>query len=404
MRNLLVFILLIVLSTQALQAKVHFIQVETPSQWEAVIDTAKKYDKIIFADIYAEWCEPCQELDNKTFLDKELYNYFNQNLLAVKIASDTEFGLSFVEKHELRSVPVMYFMDPAGNIISEQIRGYRTAVKLLEAAEYFNEQYHKLLQLKEEFYGPKRNHTITLSYAYMLLHLNYFEEAGVIADQYFTNVDVFSYSPEEWILVKQFVNDINNPLSLKIAKEADAYMAVNGKEDVTKYFDELFRYNYALAIQEKDEARMENTLLLVDKIDVTSAGLYGLETEQLRDFFRISFYERLGDWKMYAEKVVEYVGDNEVTDNDLRNFIQNFYLFVDDSDMMIIADSWAFNLLKKEKIFENYVMYCLTQHKTSNEKKAFKLLKKAEKKAESEDELKTIDTIKQQFGQEILSR
>ena len=397
---LIAFILLFTFSYSF--AKINFIEIDTKPQWEEVISTAKKENKIIFAVIYAEWCEPCQELDAKTFLDNDLSTYMNANLLAVKISSEKSFGKDMIEKRQIKNVPVMYIMDPAGNIISEEIRGYRTAGKLLDAATYFKQQYQKLLDLKEEYYSIKRNHDIELSYAFMLLHLKYAEEAEVVANQYFRNIELFSYAPEEWTLVKQYVNDVNEAVTLKVVAESDAFKAVNGKAEVDAYLGDLFRYNYALAIQKRDVKQLENTLLLVDKIDFSDAGLMYLNKYQIREFFRISFYERINDWNSYAKTVDDYVANNQVDDKDMRNFIQNFYIHVIDIELMDKADSWASKLLKKDKIFQNYVLYCLTQYKTGSKSKAFKLLKKAEKKALTEDDFKVIENIKQEFGRDLI--
>ncbi|MBT7826584.1 MAG: DUF255 domain-containing protein [Bacteroidetes bacterium] len=402
MKRSVLFILVLFCFVNHSFAKIHFIEVRTQTEWEEVLASAKVKDKVIFTEIYADGCEPCQELDSKAFLDNDLYNYINSELIAVKFSSFSDFGLKFTELNEVNTIPVLYFMDPSGHIISEEIKGYRTAGKILQTAKYYKEQYGKLMSMKEDFYSINRNQNITLSYAFMLLHLKYVEEATVISNQYFRNLDIFSYSPEEWTLVKQYLSDVNNPITQKVIAESASFKAANGKEEVDAYLSELFKYNYTLAIQNKDRKQLENTLLMVDKIDFTNMGFQHLSSIQMVEFFRISYFERIGDWTSYAQKVVDYVANNQVIDTDMRSFIQNFYLFVDDTDLMLVADSWAYNLLKKDKVFDNYIMYSLTQHKTDNKPKAFKLLKKAEKKAVTENDHKTIANVTQAYGLELI--
>ena len=48
----------------------------------------KKTPKKIFMDVYTTWCGPCRLLSEKTFKNKDLVKYINDNFYAVKFNAE----------------------------------------------------------------------------------------------------------------------------------------------------------------------------------------------------------------------------------------------------------------------------------------------------------------------------
>ena len=59
--------------------------------WNDVLAEAKLQRKLIFVDVYADWCGPCKMLDRDVFSDKTVGKKFNSYFVNYK--ADAEKGV-----------------------------------------------------------------------------------------------------------------------------------------------------------------------------------------------------------------------------------------------------------------------------------------------------------------------
>lgn len=95
---------------------------------------AEKEGKLLFVDAHAVWCGPCKMLSKKTFPDKDLGAYFNENFVNVKVDVDQAEGREFASKYSISSIPVLLFLKPNGEIVKQEI-GFLDAKQLLKVAK-----------------------------------------------------------------------------------------------------------------------------------------------------------------------------------------------------------------------------------------------------------------------------
>lgn len=148
MKNLFILLFALVSTTASAQNSVNWTSVED-AQAEA-----KKSDKPILMDVYAEWCRPCQML-SKSFEDEKVAKYVNDNFIPVKFNAEHSESVTFNGKvyknpkfdvnkkgrnaaHELTKTlgtngyPTLYVLDNTTLEVAEKLAGYKPAEKLLE--------------------------------------------------------------------------------------------------------------------------------------------------------------------------------------------------------------------------------------------------------------------------------
>ncbi len=99
----------------------------------AVVDKAAEEDKLVFVDIYTDWCLPCQLMNEEVFVDENLGDFFNENFVSYKVNAEQGYGPDIVTLFQVQAYPTLLFLDHKGRIISEK-RGMAFHQELKELA------------------------------------------------------------------------------------------------------------------------------------------------------------------------------------------------------------------------------------------------------------------------------
>ena len=77
---------------------------------------AREERRPVFIDFYADWCEPCRELDTKTYSNPEVVRLARrfEMLKADMTAGDDPAVKSLMERYRIRGVPTLVFLRPDG--------------------------------------------------------------------------------------------------------------------------------------------------------------------------------------------------------------------------------------------------------------------------------------------------
>lgn len=102
------------------------------SNWKAVVQKAKKENKLIFMDAYTTWCGPCRMLQANVFPNKELGDLYNANFVNLKMDMETPEGEMLAEMFPIRAYPTLLFIDPKSGKVVKEIIGYQEARTLIE--------------------------------------------------------------------------------------------------------------------------------------------------------------------------------------------------------------------------------------------------------------------------------
>ena len=97
-------------------------------QWidyDSALEKAKKEPKLIFVDVYADWCIPCRVMDKNVYMDPTVASILNKKFYPVKLDVDSETPIlcdgkkvstkkCFTDVWELNVLPSFVLVAPKG--------------------------------------------------------------------------------------------------------------------------------------------------------------------------------------------------------------------------------------------------------------------------------------------------
>lgn len=98
--------------------------VDWEHSYKAALEKAKKDNKLVMIDLYADWCGPCRLLDKNTFGNKDVQTRLSNGFIAVKIDLErSKETTELARKFGANAIPHVVFLDSDGKKLSDII-GY----------------------------------------------------------------------------------------------------------------------------------------------------------------------------------------------------------------------------------------------------------------------------------------
>jgi thioredoxin-related protein len=85
------------------------------------IEKAKKEEKLIFMDAYAEWCGPCKRMAAAVFTDAKVGDFFNQNFVCLKRDMEKGEGADLQRRYPISAFPTLMFINGKGERVHQHV-------------------------------------------------------------------------------------------------------------------------------------------------------------------------------------------------------------------------------------------------------------------------------------------
>jgi len=142
-----------------ISASDYFIQ----NNLEQAKQRASQEGKLIFVDFWAEWCNPCQWMDEQTFSRPQVKEYLSREYIAVRVDIDNFQGYNLKEEYNIRYLPTLLVLNEQGQLIKKYEESFAPSklIKLLKElnkgrqnkqhyATTYNDGYHDVNPMQQQ--------------------------------------------------------------------------------------------------------------------------------------------------------------------------------------------------------------------------------------------------------------
>lgn len=140
-------------------------------EWKEALEEAKKDDRLVFVDAYAQWCGPCKRMAKDVFTQEEVGDFFNTNFVNLKLDMETADGRNFGSKYPVSAYPTLLFLNSKGELV-KKVTGGKQAADLIALGQTAIKSYDKSGDYAIKYEEGDRSYDLVLNYVTELNKVN----------------------------------------------------------------------------------------------------------------------------------------------------------------------------------------------------------------------------------------
>ena len=295
--------------------------------WNEALAIAKVQNKLIFVDVYTDWCGPCKTMDVEVFSKKSVGDKFNASFINYKLDAEKGEGPELKKRYAVKSYPNYLFINGDGILI------YR-ATSSMPASEFLSIADNALIEAKQSqtiiqldaLYPIKRKDP-SFMYTYLLRKTQLKLSNPDLVDEY---INLLNDKERGEIKNLQLILDngtfLNKSLQLGVAfttlkKHEDKFQFLKRayNETIDIIFETAKETSLTKAISQKDETLLQKVLNM--------SPSFKQNFSQNKHTITLAYYLGIGQKEKYITKAIHYT-DNyllKIPIDSLAKWDQSFY-------------------------------------------------------------------------------
>ena len=196
--------------------------------WNEMLEKARTTEKMVFVDVYTQWCGPCKQVSQNVFPQEKLGEFYNEHFINFKIDAESPEGKEFVKQYPVTGYPTFFFIDGTGRVIHKVV-GARDVDGFLQEAKMIS-MYAKYGGI-DNMMAAIKNGTASKELLY-----DYYKSANKRTKPTAVNLYLKALSPEELI-------DVDN----KAIEDISLY----DRELINRFIEEIIKVSHSEKFNDK---------------------------------------------------------------------------------------------------------------------------------------------------------
>jgi thiol-disulfide isomerase/thioredoxin len=347
----------------------------TSKEWQDAVKQAAKEDKLVFLDMYTDWCGPCKLLKENVFIRWDVANFFNKNFINVQMNLEKGLGPMLGMQYGVRMVPTLIFITPDGTLL-HKIEGFQKPQQLINHGE--------IAMLPERKYEAWDNRYVEgvrmpdFLYSYAKYRETLFDGSHVkIAEEYLG-------TQKDWLTDKniQFIYHFSNELHSTFFK----FMTENKSEFIDLLGKQAVENTVNILVQ--NEINRVGTPDNFEEVEGIIAIAYPENPVYHLYKYRMDYYKKMNDEENFILYATEFYDKFPPDDKTLRDHID---LVMNSGNKELIRRilPWQLSMTEKSNSFEDLISVVGIYYDLGMKKEALYTAKMAKKLGKNNKENKT---------------
>lgn len=334
--------------------------------FEELLAIAKKENKILFIDAFAEWCGPCKNMSRNVFPETSVGDFFNANFINAKINMEYDEGLSIAYDYNVTAYPSLLFIDGNGTLLHKAV-GFQNPEQLIEVGKMAlnpeTQLYTQIDKFTDGIIEPESLYIMVVT-----LMANQDEEANMYARAY--------YKTQENLLTSNIIGlmyeTMDSPDSFEFdflqKNEAEAEKLVPGISD--KLNDVVLVYAIELNTQNIPETIIiEN---MVSDVEKTILKFRPNKAEELANYFGVLLSDQENNFLSFEKYALAYfeLDYKNKSSQTLNGAAWGLFEHCENKESLNKALIWALESVAKESVFSNNDTVAHLYHKLGDKTNA----------------------------------
>lgn len=311
MMKLKILVATLLISASAWSQGIEFFQ----GSYHEAFAMAKEQGKLVFVDAFAEWCGPCKRMAATVFPQPSVGEYFNANLISLKIDMEKGQGLEFRKTYPVTAYPTFLFLDGDGNIVSK-VTGARGPEQFIQVAQAAVNKYDPSAAFAKAYEGGDRSYETVYNY---VKSLNKSHQPSLAISNEYLNAQADLSTPENLRFIYEAMVEADSRIFDLFIEHRPGIEALEGAEAVQKRILQACQATVSKAIEFKFDALLEEAQTKVKKhipgqadafIESTSLA-YAKASGDAKTYMALSKDRVSGTYKKDASRLHEVAAEME---------------------------------------------------------------------------------------------
>jgi len=290
---------------------INFIEIDSKQTWNDALETAKSQNKLVFVDVYTDWCGYCKMMDRDVFSDEEVATYHNTNFVNVKLDAEGMVGRGLlVGDMDVSGYPTYLYLGTNGQVV-KSLSGYQRKEALMAENKSALGTAQAMPMLEEKYANGALQGQELAQYILLKAGGSFDEQYQEQAQNHLSQLSLEALlSEHNWDLALVYATDLSSQVTQTILSNYEMVGELRGEEGQDAFVSSRFEANMRKAVNEQDVDLVQQ---LINEI----LPVYVPQTERLPEVTNTVwkiYYGAVGDYPAYANTVMKYFNAQEPKD------------------------------------------------------------------------------------------
>ncbi|MEM9916494.1 MAG: thioredoxin family protein [Bacteroidota bacterium] len=261
--------------------------------WEEALEKARKEEKPVFVDAYAEWCGPCKRMARTVFTNEVVGEFYNKYFINLKIDIEKAPGQQFAAKYPVTAFPTLYYINSEGKVLINT-KGARNVDQFIELGRKALDKGDNSAKYAKAYEEGNREPELIYKY---VKSLNKASKSSLkVANEYLMTQKGQLDTEFNLKFILEAASEADSRIFNMMIERKDRIIAVTSKEKVSARIERACNRTLEKAIEFETEDLLTEAKNKMKANYPEKAGRFALEAD-------LAYYKAVGNGKKYLKAV-----------------------------------------------------------------------------------------------------